>query len=204
MARGARSGLSSISTTAFCSSLPIRRNSRIRSRRFAGSRGEHELLRRQDLSRVVLMGASAGGFLALAAGFLLGSSQVRGIVSISGPTLPHWYSKNADRSAADGLLRSPMNLLLMRPRFSQCTAGTKPSPTENSTELVKKLRSIGRPASVYLFDGPGELHGIWRNTEEPLYLFAHIEDAIAGILARRALTEETGGAPFTRKTMTFL
>jgi acetyl esterase len=157
--------------------------------------GEHEGLKRQDLSRVALLGASAGGFLALAAGFLLGSFQVGAIVSISGPTLPHWYRKDAAYPVQDAthpvqdsrLLRAPIELIGpdVPPVLAVHSRNDKLVPTQESIQLVDRLHGAGRSASLYLFDGPGELHGIWRNTEEPLYLFPHIERAIADFLRGR-------------------
>jgi acetyl esterase/lipase len=149
--------------------------------------GEHEALRRQDLSRVALLGASAGGFLALTAGFLLGSPEVQSIISISGPTLPHWYDKDVDHSIRDArLLLSPIELVgpNVPPVLAVHSRNDKLVPMEESIELVGKLQGTGRSASLYLFDGPGDLHGIWRNAEEPLQLFPHIERAISAFLRR--------------------
>ncbi len=150
--------------------------------------GEHAALQRLDLSRVALLGASAGGFLALAAGFILGSSQVRAIVSISGPTLAHGYSKEAKRPVLDmRLLRSPIELISpdVPPVLAVHSRNDKLVPTEESIQLADSLCRAGRSASLYLFDGPGELHGIWRNTQEPLHLFPHIEQAILEFLNGR-------------------
>lgn len=147
--------------------------------------GKHEQLRRQDLNRVVLLGASAGGFLALAAGLILGSQHVRAIVSLSGPTQPGWYGKDASREGYDPrLFCAPLELVSpdAPPILAVHSRNDKLVPPEESERLVEKVKSIGRSAKLYLFDGPGELHGLRRNTEEPLYLFQHIEDAIVGFL----------------------
>jgi acetyl esterase/lipase len=147
--------------------------------------GNHEELQQHDLGRVALLGASAGGFLALVAGFILGLQHVRAIVSISGPTQPGWYGKDATRERhAPRLFCAPTELVGpdAPPILAVHSRNDKLVAPEESAAIVERMQSAGRSARLYLFDGPGEQHGIWRNTQEPLYLFPHIEDAIADFL----------------------
>lgn len=147
--------------------------------------GKHKELERHDLGRVVLLGASAGGFLALAAGLILGSQHVRAIVSISGPTQPGWYGKDTTREGHDPrLFCAPTELVGPEapPILAVHSRNDKLVAPEESAAMVEGMQSAGRSGRLYLFDGPGEQHGIWRNTQEPLYLFPHIEDAIADFL----------------------
>lgn len=150
--------------------------------------GQHPALRGHDLDRVALLGASAGGFLALAAGLILGSRQVRGVVSISGPALAGRYGAGADEAARAGvdprLFLAPTQLVGPEapPVLAVHSRNDRLVAPEESAAIVKTMQRAGRPARLHLFDGPGELHGIWRNDQEPLFLFPHIETAIADFL----------------------
>ncbi len=147
--------------------------------------GKHKELERHDLGQVALLGASAGGFLALAAGLILGSQHVRAIVSISGPTQPGWYGQDVSREGYDPrLFCAPTELVGpdAPPILAVHSRNDKLVAPEESAAMVEGMQNAGRSARLYLFDGPGEQHGIWRNTQEPLYLFPHIEGAIADFL----------------------
>lgn len=148
--------------------------------------GVHPYLAGQDRERVVLLGASAGGFLALMAGFLLGRARVKGIVSISGPALPGRYGVDTPPGAHDPrLFMAPTQL-----------AGPEAPPTllvqsvndrlvcpGEATTLAEVMAEAGGPAELYQFDGPGELHGIWREECDSPQLFEHLENRIAAFLA---------------------
>ena len=54
-------------------------------------------------------------------------------------------------------------------------------PSE-SVAMVERLRETGNRAELYMYDGPGVQHGIWRNDQPPLRFFEHIEQAIADFL----------------------
>jgi len=64
---------------------------------------------RLDPKRMVLLGDSAGGHLALLAGMRDGSGGVRGIVNLAGPTdIPHWYAE----PVAERMLKQTTDQLL--------------------------------------------------------------------------------------------
>jgi acetyl esterase/lipase len=151
---------------------------------------DHPLLARQDRSRVTLLGASAGGFLAMAAGLILDNPRVQAIVSISGPaTLPRGKGE-PDQALDPRLFCAPIDLVEVDvPPFltvhSRNDELVKPS---ESLAMVERLREAGNHAELYLFDGPGVQHGIWRNDRPPLRFFQHIERAIADFLHRTLYT----------------
>jgi hypothetical protein len=64
---------------------------------------------------------------------------------------------------------------------------------EESIAMVQKMGEMGCSAKIYLYDGPGDLHGIWRDDRIPLRLFEHIEDAIKEFAERHfwRLPDET-------------
>ncbi|MGD8239320.1 MAG: alpha/beta hydrolase [Armatimonadota bacterium] len=143
---------------------------------------EQEELVRQDRSRVALLGASAGAYLAMAVGLMLGREEVAGIVAISGGVR---RLKGADED--DPLAAPPVELVSAEapPLLATHSRNDGLVAREHSVEIVEKLQAAGAEARLYLYDGPGELHGIWRDAEAtPVRLFAHIEDVIAEFLAQ--------------------
>ncbi len=137
-------------------------------------------LARQRRDRIALLGGSAGAYLALAVGFMLGPEEIAGIVSISGPVRRR---KGADDDSP--LCTPPIELVSPEapPVLATHSRNDKLVTPDHAIEIVEKLRSVGARAELYLYDGPGELHGIWRDEdEEPPRLFEHIEDRIAAFL----------------------
>jgi acetyl esterase/lipase len=141
---------------------------------------------RQDRTRISLLGASAGGFLAMAAGLILGRDKVQAIVSISGPSQRRRSQATPNGSADTRLFQSPVELVSpdAPPLLATHSRNDQLVKHEESVAIVRRMRAVGRPAALYLYDGPGELHGIWRNEQPPLRLFEHIEDAIAMFLRK--------------------
>lgn len=141
--------------------------------------GGHRVLAQADRSRVVTLGASAGGYMSLAVGMLLGRAKIRGIVAISGPV--HL------RKEAGG---SPLSV----PPIELASADAPPVlcihsrndrlvPPEHSIEIVEKLRRLGARAELHLFDGAGDQHGIWREEGASPELLEELEAAILRFLA---------------------
>jgi acetyl esterase/lipase len=143
-------------------------------------------LARQDRSRVALLGASAGGFLVLMMGFMLGPERVRAIVDISGPaTRSRGYADSPQEGKDPRLFKAPVDLV---------GPGTPPllavhsrvdgvvDPAE-STAVVERVQEAGGHAELYSYDGPDKLHGIWEVQDAPRpRLLGHIEERIAGFL----------------------
>ena len=153
---------------------------------------DQEDIVRQDRTRVALLGASAGGFLAMMAGLLLGIAQVRAIVSISGPSLhggPCLRDLSiAKLSAVKGLdpqMFSPPTELVSSdapPLLATHSRNDTVVAVEHAIAIVQRMKAAGGHAELYLYDGLNELHGIWRDDRAPLRLFPHIEDVIAAFL----------------------
>jgi acetyl esterase/lipase len=137
-------------------------------------------LAQQDRSRLALLGASAGGYLAMAAGLMLGRNQIGAIVTISGPV-----RRRQAADAGDPLAVPPIELASADapPLLATHSRNDRLVPPEHSIQIVQKLQSLGADARLYLYDGPGQQHGIWRNEEPPLRLFEHLEAEIAAFLA---------------------
>ena len=141
---------------------------------------------RQDRSRVALLGASAGGFLVLMMGFMLGPDRVRAIVDISGPATRSRASEGSPREGKDPrLFSAPVDLV--GPGTPPLLAvhsrpDTVVDPAE-SDAVVERVQKAGGHAELYSFDGPDNLHGIWQVQDAPRpRLLTHIEDRIAGFL----------------------
>jgi len=149
---------------------------------------DQEDLRRQDRTRVALLGASAGGFLAMAAGLILGREWVRSIVTISGPARRRRSSEGGSREGLDPrLFLAPIELVGPEapPLLATHSRNDELVKPEESVVLVERMREAGCQAELYLYDGPGALHGIWRDeAETPLRFFRHLEDAIGRFLRK--------------------
>ncbi|MDH7569370.1 MAG: hypothetical protein QHJ73_07270, partial [Armatimonadota bacterium] len=77
----------------------------------------------------------------------------------------------ADRNAPPLLAVHSRNDELVRP--------------EESIAVVERLRALGRPATLHLFDGVGKLHGIWDEQEAASpRLLPPLEEAVAAFLRR--------------------
>ena len=149
---------------------------------------DREDVSRQDRTRISLLGASAGAFLAMAAGLILGREKVRSIVSISGPSQRRRSRDISSRADIDPrLLLAPVELVNKEspPLLATHSRNDELVKPEHAVAIVEKMQEIGCHAELYMYDGPGKLHGIWRDEEEsPLRFFQHLEDAIAEFLRK--------------------
>ncbi|NCQ28743.1 MAG: prolyl oligopeptidase family serine peptidase [Armatimonadetes bacterium] len=139
-----------------------------------------------DRSRVAVLGASAGGYLALMVGLLLGAARVRAIVSLAGPATHHSGVRHEQlwRLRDGRALVPPVGLV------SDCTPPVLCVHSVNdelvrpseSRAVVERVRASGSRADVYEFDGLGKQHGIWRAETDPPFLLGHLEDWIGAFL----------------------
>ena len=139
-----------------------------------------------DLGRVSLLGSSAGGFLALACGFILGADTIKSVVDISGPALPGWYKGNKAAEGEDPrLYQAPVELVgsSSPPVLAIHSRNDRLVPPDDSLEVIKALHAAGKHGRLYLFDGPGTQHGIWHDGDQPQpHLFEHLENEIIEFL----------------------
>ena len=157
----------------------------------------HEAMAQLDRRRLVIIGASAGGHLALMTGLRLPPEQVRAIVSIAGPTDLLWRTRQRGRDyfrkffGTDGeitdemlLAASPVTYVTPQAPPLLCTSSTNDTlvPTEASRRIVAEYEQLGARAELYAYDGPGEQHGIWIEGTDPHRLIGHIEEAIAAFI----------------------
>lgn len=151
---------------------------------------DQEDICRQDKSRVALLGASAGAFLAMAAGLILGRKQVRATIAISGPSRRRRSSDGASDERLDPrLLSAPIELVGpdAPPLLATHSRNDELVKPGESIAIVEKMQRTGCHAELYLYDGPGNLHGIWRSDKPPLRLFQHLEQVIAAFLRKTLL-----------------
>ena len=145
-------------------------------------------VRCQDRTHIALLGASAGGYLAMMAGLILGPERVRSIVSISGPSLHSYFAEGLSpaEDVDPRMLSAPIELV--RPGAPPLLATHSCRDTvvgvEHSIAMVRRMREAGCHADLYLYDGLNELHGIWRDDRPMLRLFKHIEYVIAVFLRK--------------------
>jgi acetyl esterase/lipase len=138
----------------------------------------HEALRQLDVSRIVVIGASAGGHLALWAGLSLPADRVKGIISIAGPAdLPRRWRKSTssetwkkflgseDVTAEKLLAASPVSLVHPHAPPLLCIHSTNDElvSIEQSEAILEAYRKVGAQARLASFSGPGKYHGIWKD-----------------------------------------
>ncbi len=137
---------------------------------------EHEALKVLDRSQLLVLGASAGGHLALMTGLRLPPERVRGIVSIAGPTDLILWADGAKSSLsaaefcgdpaagrAELAAASPINLVGpdSPPLWCLHSVNDRLVPPEHSEKIVARYRAVGVEAELATFSGPGQAHGIW-------------------------------------------
>jgi acetyl esterase/lipase len=151
---------------------------------------DQEDISRQDRTRVTLLGASAGAFLAMMAGLILGRGKVQSIVSISGPSQRRRASDSAASDLDPRLLSAPVELVNPEspPLLAIHSRNDELVKPEESIAIVKRMQEAECQAELYLYDGPGKQHGIWRDDRTPLRFFQHIEDVIAKFIRITAKT----------------
>jgi acetyl esterase/lipase len=144
-------------------------------------------LRCHDRSRVALLGASAGGFLVLMMGFLLGKERVRAVVDISGPsTRARCGEAGASGFGTDPrLFAAPVDLATPAAPPLLCVHSRVDGVVshEESVAVVDRVRREGGRAELYSYEGPDRLHGIWQRQDDPHpRLLPHLEQKIAAFL----------------------
>ncbi|MBN2452455.1 MAG: alpha/beta hydrolase [Lentisphaeria bacterium] len=146
----------------------------LRAARFA-LEAEHDAFAPLDRRRLIILGASAGGHLALMTGLRLPPDRVAGIVDIAGPTDLRflWVQRGPGRfrsffgteevSADQLAAASPVCQVTDRSPPLLCVHSTNDRlvPLDQSERIAAAYREVGRPCEVFSFAGTGEAHGIW-------------------------------------------
>ena len=143
----------------------------------------HELCAPTE-GRLLIIGASAGGHLAMLTGLALGASGCAGIISLAGPsrivpgpadtaasaiTTPGFLEKffGADVAPDTWRAASPTALITSNapPLHTIHSRNDRLVPLAHSEEAVSAWRSAGVAARLDTFDGPGEQHGFWTTAD---------------------------------------
>ncbi len=141
---------------------------------------------------LLICGGSAGGHLTMMTGLNLDQKNVEAMISISGPAVMDFpdgstqvrfasrdYTREFfgdDRTMTDAEYAAISPPKLARadapPLFCIHSRNDKLVPESHSIAAVNAWREKGIRADCYLFDGPGESHGIWdsedHNTRQPI------------------------------------
>jgi len=131
----------------------------------------HESLASADASRLAVLGASAGGYLALMVGLRLGCERVKAMVSISGPSTRVRAAAMANAQDAK-LFAAPVDLVTANapPLLAVHSRNDELVLPPESQAIVDRIHAAGQRAELYEFDGPGRQHGIWRDSSDPPFV----------------------------------
>lgn len=161
---------------------------------------------------LIVCGTSAGGHLAMMTGLRLPRETVRGILSLAGPSRIDWLATNEDPLGMHAdFLRSffGRDVALDGPEIhgaspALCVATDPPPlhclhsrndllvPRSHSESAVAAWRARGGDAEMTTFDGLGNLHGFWTDTERP----PGTPRPEVGEFIRRTLEKISGRRPF--------
>lgn len=151
-------------------------------------------------ARPVLLGLSAGGFLAMTAASTLGRSTIAAVVSVSGPTTR--YPVEQGLPIAEGtppsLLASPLELAGADtpPLLAIHSRQDGIVPAKASRQVVDRLRSAGNDADLMTFDARRTDHGIWRDQDAAApRLLPSIESRVLAFLGRLDPTPDSPSVP---------
>lgn len=160
----------------------------------------HPALAPLDTSKILVIGGSAGGHLAMMTGLRLPRERVRAIVSIAGPSdlrisLDKWkqslrerielfYGPNRRPTDEDCLAASPVTYVRADspPLLCVHSINDKLVIPEQSHRIVDRYKAAGVRAELFEFSGPGDAHGIWINDVQPRRLLAEPTEAIRAFL----------------------
>ncbi len=151
-----------------------------------------------DRSRIMVIGASAGGHLALMTGLRLPPERVAGIVSISGiadmdadrAVRPDRYESLFGHVPSDDELKqaAPIACLSEWSPPVLCTHERHDNvvPIESAKRFLEDVRARGTVAEEYFYDKDetGFSHRIWIPDSTPHKLYPDIEEQIASFIRR--------------------
>ncbi|MGI5923087.1 MAG: alpha/beta hydrolase [Lentisphaeria bacterium] len=159
--------------------------------------GAHDAIKPLDRRQIVLIGASAGGHLALMTGLRLPASRVRAVISISGvadpgpdaAAFPGRYRALFGRDTTQADLDSISPIPLLRPDsprllLTHCHHDTI-VPIASATHFINAAKQVGAPAESYFYERWNDGHCIWIPGSNPHKLHPDIEEAIQHFLLGR-------------------
>ena len=151
---------------------------------------DHPDFRRISQKRLLVIGGSAGGHLALMTGLRLPTENVSGIVSISGiadipsdrAASPGRYSRFFKKVPSDKeiLMASPMGYIKKQqpPILCTHTVYDKVVPIESALKFYQASKKAGARIEFYQYERKNDGHCIWIPGSNPHRLYPDIEEAI--------------------------
>jgi len=150
----------------------------------------HPQMKMLNRSAILVVGASAGGHLALMTGLRMPGEKVKGIVAIAPPTdlIEHFkfspsHSHGFFRSSpsdVDLQNASPVHNVREKPSPVLCTHSVNDQlvSSSQSEKLIEACRKAGGRAELYLYSNPDRNHGIWVEGSSPHRLLPELEEQI--------------------------
>lgn len=175
----------------------------VRAGEFLLSAG-HPAMKELDRSRILVVGASAGGHLALWAGLQLPSSKVRAIISIAGPSdlvmqRDKWdkgtefWEKFVGGAVTDEKLLAASPASHVKPGAPRllCIHSTNDRLVlpEQAQFMLDAYAKINAKAELFSFPGKKTNHGIWDDgagevAKDKRIIIPEVKDAIRSFLKR--------------------
>jgi acetyl esterase/lipase len=152
-----------------------------------------------QLKKLFIVGGSAGGHLALLTGLKMDSSQVAGIVSISGiadlesdyrlaPERHHELFGKNNISASDFCFAEPANYLQINSPPILCTHALNDNVVlyESAEIFVKKAKQLNLAIELFSYEVPedGYSHRIWIPDSNPHKLYPFLEEKIKNFITK--------------------
>jgi acetyl esterase/lipase len=153
------------------------------------------------LRSAIVIGASAGGHLAMMTGLTCQPDKVQRVVSIAGPSvvpsrrekrlfppaLLHAFFGKDQYSSADVIAASPAFAPSAQLPPLDCIHSVRDTLVHpyHSTAMLRRYRRQGQSANLWLFNGKPPYHGLWHGTDYPRQPVAAVRTILSRILDQR-------------------
>ena len=156
--------------------------------------GTHDALNQLDRRQIVVIGASAGGHLALMTGLRLPACRVRAAISISGvadpgpdaAAFPGRYRALFGHDATPADLDSISPISRLRPDSPRLLLTHSHHdtvvPVASAANFIAAAKQVGAPVESYFYHRQNDGHCIWIPGSNPHKLYPDIEEAIRHFL----------------------